>query len=81
MKTVKPIHPVSTLALAYANGSNYVLNGQIYANLPKGEGQLYRITPDGKLDPVSNAEWDELARMAYLDSITPPQGAREIPTE
>lgn len=81
MKTVKPIHPVSTLALAYANGSNYVLNGQIYANLPKGEGQLYRITPDGKLDPVSNAEWDELARMDVPSIHNRPPQEREIPTE
>lgn len=81
MKTASKLSNVSTLALAYRNGSNYVLNGQTYANLPKGEGQLYRITETGQLVPISEVEADELARMEYLDRLTPPQGAREIPTE
>jgi len=72
---------VSTLALAYRNGANYVLNGQTYANLPKETGQLYRISEDGKLSPIGEAEADELARMEYLDRITPAQREREIPTE
>lgn len=72
----------STLALAYKNGANYVLNSQTYANLPPaGPGQLYRIAEDGKISPIGAAEQDELARMEYLARVTPPQSAREIPTE
>ncbi len=81
MTTSQPLKPVSTLALAYRNGMNYVLNGQTYASLPKGNGQIYRIAESGQLSPVSEVEADELARMEYLDRITPAQGAREIPTE
>lgn len=81
MKTTPKLDKVSTLALAYKNGANYVLNGQTYAELPTGEGQLYRISEDGNLSPVSSEEWDELARMNVPGIHNRPQREREIPTE
>ena len=85
MKTHKPALPVSTLALAYRNGSNYVLNNELYSDVPAGTAQLYRISESGQLSPVPDAEWDALARMKCIDRHPYHGGqnpaSREVPTE
>jgi hypothetical protein len=58
--------PVSTLALAYKNGSRFVSDNQTYAERPANADRIWLIQPDGSLLPeVAPAS---LAFRSLLDS-------------